>query len=234
MKSDKYFFAMSVLLFIIMMFGFAHSFFFRSMLHRGPLPPLFIVHSVLNVGWLAALVSQSWLAMNNKIINHRRNGIYWFILSFAVVLFNCVIVYETAHKPMDESGHIVGAVMGNSMIIIVFICYVGLSYLFRHRPDIHKRLLLAAVISMLGPALSRFERYEFLRFASPEMNLLIYGIAIPQALLLSILIYDIITRKRPHFVSVIILLGSYAFMYLFYLGIVSGAGVKYVEFLKSF
>jgi hypothetical protein len=232
MKSDTYFFSMSLILYAIMLVGFAHSFLFRaSVLHRGPLPPIFIIHSVLNIAWFSALVSQSWLAMSNKIINHKRNGIYWFALSILVVAFNCVIIYKTAHKPPEAD--VLGPVFGNSVGVVSFICYVSGAYFFRHQPDIHKRLLLFTYISMLGTAIDRFQRYEILRFASPEMNLLVYNILIQQVLYFSVLAYDIVMRKRPHIVTIVLLLINFVVMYLFYLALVTGGAVKYLEFLRS-
>jgi len=237
LKSDKYFFSMSIILYIIMIIGFAHSFFFRaSVLHRGPLSPIFIIHSVLNIAWFTALVSQSWLAIRNRIVNHKRNGIYWFFLSILVLLVNCVIVYNAAHKPPGPDGSlqmdVVGMVTGNTIITIQFVCFVGLSYFFRHRPEIHKRMILFATIGMIGTALDRFQRYEMLRFATSEMNTLIYNLMIPELLFFSILGYDLVTRRRPYFVTVILLLVNLSVIFIFYLVFATGIAQKYVEFLR--
>ena len=167
--------------------------------------------------------------MKNKIVNHKRNGMYWFLLSIAVVVMNIIIIYNAAHKS-DK----IGEVVGNSPGVILFITFISLSYFFRHRPDVHKRLLPFAAISMLGPALARFpERYELLRFATLDMNVIVYGLVVPVALWLSVLVYDLFTLKKPHFITVISISLNVGSIFLFVFLTTSGWGMKYVEFLKS-
>ncbi len=47
----------------------------------------------------------------------------------------------------------------DGLALVVFGCLVGLALLFRRRGDYHKRLMLLATLSLLGPAFGRLTAY---------------------------------------------------------------------------
>jgi len=78
----------------------------------------------------------------------------------------------------------------------MFGAFVSLAVVFRKNPEAHKRLILLASMSIIGPALARFPRWPvFAGGLEAGRNYAIAGLLIIFALLLT---YDIVTRKRPH------------------------------------
>jgi hypothetical protein len=81
--------------------------------------------------------------------------------------------------------------------VLVFGLLVGAALYFRHRLDIHKRLMVIATITLMPAAVARFPG-AFFEQGGP---LVFFGL--PDLLIVPLLIFDIITRGRPHRATII-------------------------------
>ncbi len=78
----------------------------------------------------------------------------------------------------------------------MFAAFVALAVGFRKKPQAHKRLILLASMSIVGPALARFPMWPvFAGGADAARNYAIAGLLIMFA---SLLVYDLVSRKRLH------------------------------------
>ena len=76
--------------------------------------------------------------------------------------------------------------------LFAFVAFITAGYLFRNRPETHKRLMIAGTVLILTPAIARI----FLLFGS---NLVIVkAFAVQLVFLLACIVYDFVTRKRIH------------------------------------
>ena len=93
----------------------------------------------------------------------------------------------------------------------MFSVFVSLAVVFRKRPDAHKRLMLLASMSIVGPALARFPRWPI--FAGGLEAGRIYAIAGLLIMFALLLAFDVVTRRKPHpasWVGMVLILSSLA------------------------
>ncbi|GAA4280057.1 hypothetical protein GCM10022260_04780 [Gaetbulibacter aestuarii] len=184
------------------------------------------------------LVSQSWWIQTNNFNIHKKIGTLWGLLAVAIVCMNIFIIYVVAQRPENLNSYemrVMGPVIGNLLGVISFAGYIGFGFYFRRLPQIHKRLMLLGTISMMGPALDRLHlKYEFLKFSSDyAFNSYIYVFVGSLLIISAIVIYDLITLKRPYLVSLIglvwFLLSNELFSYI----VNSGLGKEIIQFFQG-
>ena len=76
--------------------------------------------------------------------------------------------------------------------MLIFAILVGLAFYFRRQVDTHKRLMLLATIGILPAAVARLP-FAFIEQYGP---LAFFGLS--DLFIVPCLIYDLITRGRPH------------------------------------
>jgi hypothetical protein len=81
--------------------------------------------------------------------------------------------------------------------LLVFAILVGAAFYFRRRADVHKRLMLLATIGILPAAVARLP-FAFIQQYGP---LAFFGLS--DLFIVPCLIYDFITRGRPHRATVL-------------------------------
>jgi hypothetical protein len=185
-----------VLLLIVLM-GFAPSFYLRATFpHVHQLPVLLHIHGAVLTGWFVLTVVQGWLIRSQQYQLHRKLGYiaagYAAVVIILGLLANLRLISEI--DSVSDGENIV--VWANFFTLVMFAVFVSLAVVFRGRPDAHKRLILLASMSIIGPALARFPRWPiFAGGLEAGRNYAIGGLLIMFALLLA---YDLATRRRPH------------------------------------
>jgi len=87
-------------------------------------------------------------------------------------------------------------VWGNFFTLMMFAAFVSLGVVFRNSPAAHKRLMLLASLSIVGPALARFPRWPI--FGGGLEAGRTYAIAGLLIMFAALITYDLIVRKKPH------------------------------------
>ncbi|MBA3760710.1 MAG: hypothetical protein H0X07_09250 [Gemmatimonadales bacterium] len=75
--------------------------------------------------------------------------------------------------------------------MLLFAVLVGAAFYYRHRADVHKRLMTLATVSLLAAPIARLP-FEFMKAGPPAF----FGVA--DLFIVAMLVYDLITRKRIH------------------------------------
>lgn len=76
--------------------------------------------------------------------------------------------------------------------LLVFVAFISVGFLFRHRPETHKRLMISGTVLILTPAVARI----FFLFTT---SLVIFkALGVQLAILLACIAYDYATRKPVH------------------------------------
>jgi len=75
--------------------------------------------------------------------------------------------------------------------MLVFAILIGAGFYFRRQPDVHKRLMLLATISILAAAIARLP-FAFLQAGPPAF----FGVT--DLFIAACFVYDLITRGRIH------------------------------------
>jgi hypothetical protein len=171
--------------------------------------PLVHLHGVLFSAWPLYLVLQTTSVARGRVGRHRAWGLLGISLATAMVFVGFAVADETLARRLAagfgdraRAFHIVSTSM-----IALFAGFVFVAIAYVTRPEIHKRLMLLATISIIPPAIAR------LFFAAtvgigpglrPGLGLprtvesVMTPALIADALILSGVIYDVRTRGRPH------------------------------------
>ena len=215
-RRDPFFLCMSIVLLLTVLIGFLPTLYLRTLRGLPPLPGHLHVHGAILTGWFVWLVVQASLIEANRVAHHRRLGVLGAVLGLAVVFagplatLNLVPRIRAAGLDLDMDISALGiSGLGSDMSIARFLSgtviwpniagvatfavLVLAALLLRGRPDTHKRLMLLASISIVGPALARISRWPGLGGEQ--------GPFIPLALvvlLLAVVLHDVISTKRVH------------------------------------
>jgi hypothetical protein len=172
--------------------GFAPTFYLSGAFNGPALTPLAQVHGLVFTLWIVLLVVQTRLAARGRIVMHRRAGVAGAALAALMT-----VVGVTTGLAAAARGHAPGGGDPRAFLIVplggiaVFAATVAVGIAMRRRPDVHKRLMLIANISLLDPAIAR------LPLAIMAVHPLVsFGLACLLGVALAI--YDMATLGRVH------------------------------------
>lgn len=158
------------------------------------LPLLLHVHGAVFTLWVVLFVAQPAFIARGSLALHRKIG--WvgaalaaamFVMGVAATIF--AIRYDFVPSFFPRPIFLVMNLIG----IIVFAGLVGGGIAFRHRAEWHKRLMLCATISILGPGLGRLLPVDSFGAAAPLAifgSIALFAFAGPVA--------DLVAMRRVH------------------------------------
>lgn len=157
---DKYFyFAMSLLIAAIVVWGFSHTI-DANLFHGAPPRPLLLwIHGAAFSLWVAFYIFQSALARTRNLRIHRVLG--WFgvgLVSVMVVLGFVIAVimgrFDKHILHLPDFDTFLSVSFGD---MIVFGTCAALAIAWRRKPEFHRRLLLIATCALLSAPFGRIQ-----------------------------------------------------------------------------
>lgn len=174
-----------------MLVGFAPTFFLRSLFDVPPIPAYLYVHGVVLTTWFVLVFAQTCLVAAHRTDLHRRLGVAAAIVAVLVVPTSAFVSLRSVPRVvalgLDQMA-IEGTVIGNLLSLVAFSGLVAAGWRFRHRPDIHKRLMTASCAVLFAPINARLSR---LGFSLPFLIVILLPLLVNG-------VYDLITLKRLH------------------------------------
>ena len=173
--------------------GFSRTYFLKSYFGAPPLMPLLHLHGLVFTSWIVLLLTQTILVAANRTDIHRRLGIAGGVIAILLIVIGALTAVIRASQgaaPPDGPPPLVFLVIP-LFDMLVFSILVGAGFYFRRRPDMHKRLMLLATLSILSAAIARLP-FEILKAGAPAF----FGLM--DLFILGVLLYDLITRRRIH------------------------------------
>ena len=156
-------------------------------------PTVIHVHAVVMVGWLLLFITQAWLAARGRIRLHIRLG-RW-LMGFSVVLvLVALLAASEGFSTRLATGDVFRAqrwLFGTVRDLLFFVPFLAAGWIYRRRPEIHKRVMLVATTLLIGPAITRM---MFLGFPVPVWKfMLIWPLPVYLAMA-----HDLRTKRRVH------------------------------------
>jgi hypothetical protein len=185
---DLFFSGMAAVVLIVVLIGFARTYFLAGML-RAPLPNLLVhIHAVAFTLWIFLFITQISLVAARRVDVHRRLGWLGFALAILMIVLGTVTASDrlTRHVVQPETDTVeevrafYAIPLGDMLLFSAFI-YFG----FRNRfqPAVHKRLMLFATFSLLDAGFDRWPVFD--PYPLPLVNVVTFA-----PLLLSLIGYD--------------------------------------------
>jgi len=186
---------MSSLLIVLVFLGFAPTYYLRP-IAAGPIPGYLHVHGAAMTMWFLLLLVQTTLIATQRRALHRRLGIAGACIAVIIVVLNPLVVAWSVPHMLAASGSTeltALIVVGDLLVVGMFLVMVGLAIRWRRHPETHSRMLLLASLAVSGPALGRFS----LSLTGSPMPGLIALMVLP----LLVVVHDRVMMKRVHPVS---------------------------------
>lgn len=193
-RRERWFYiAMSIAAVITVFAGFAPTYYLRPYYNTAPLMPLLHLHGIVFTSWLALFMVQTTLVAAHRTDIHRRLG----ILGGVIASFMVLIGFTTAVIRASQGATPIPGVSPLSFLVVplgdmlVFPILVGAGFYYRRRPDVHKRLMMLATISILAAAIARLP-FAIMQAGPPAF----FGFT--DVFVLACIVYDLFTLKRVH------------------------------------
>jgi hypothetical protein len=131
------------------------------------LTPLVIAHGVVSGAWLLLFLTQAMFVATGRTAVHRRVGIIGFALAAVVVGYAGLTVIQFSRRGYDLSGDIfrvvlpqgspqpspaelAGGTLAPLLTVLEFGVLVAAALWYRHRSEVHKRLMVLALLLLAG------------------------------------------------------------------------------------
>lgn len=157
-QRSRFYIAVALIAAAIVFLGFARTFFFNAFFAHGYLGTLRIVHGTVFSLWLVLLLVQTTLVARNRTDIHRRLGVFGFVLASLMIILGLMVAFNAAKYGFHGAGLPPPLIFVAVPFfdIVVFAILIAAAFYYRRKPEIHKRLIIVATISILPPALARF------------------------------------------------------------------------------
>jgi len=198
-RRERLFYTGMVVAIVITVFaGFSRTFYLRPYFQTQPLIPLLVLHGVVFSSWMVLLITQTTLIATKRTRTHMRLGIAGGVLASLMIVIGTVtaLVRAKGPSPVPDVNPLsfLTIPLGD---ILVFAILVSAAFYFRRQADVHKRLMLLATIGILPAAVARWP-FAFIQQYGP---LAFFGLS--DLFIVPCLIYDFVTRGRPHRATVL-------------------------------
>lgn len=184
---------MSIAMVITVFAGFAPTYYLRPYFNTAPLMPLLHLHGLVFTSWLVLFVTQTMLVAAHRTDIHRRLGVAGGVIAVLMVLIGvttAVVRAKQGATPLPGISPLAFLVipLGD---MFVFPILVAAGLYFRRRPDVHKRLMMLATVSILSAAVARLP-FAIMQAGPPAF----FGLT--DVFVVACVLYDLITLKRIH------------------------------------
>jgi hypothetical protein len=179
--------------------GFAPTYYLAG-LNDAPTPPLtpnVHLHGALSTAWMLLLAGQTLLVARGRTDIHRLTGMAGAVLGVAIFISGVLLAIGSERRVHTDAN---AGTMADPYVFLMFpLAAVSIFAVFalagvlnRSRPDAHKRLMLLATMSLLGPALARI--------VTQVMHIpgALGALVLINVFLAALVAYDFASRGRPH------------------------------------
>ena len=156
----SFYFWMTLLMAFFVFGGFGMTYWFPMAAGSfPPAPPVVHLHGAVYFCWIILLVTQSLLVNTRRIALHRSLGLFGIALATLVIVMGSLITILGASTVVEP--------VGNHGIFLGITAVTGFGLLFTlairntRRPDIHRRLILFAMLPILPPGIHRLYMVPF-------------------------------------------------------------------------
>jgi hypothetical protein len=141
--------------------AFSRTYYLRFLYDEPPMTTLMHLHGLVFTAWMALFVVQTRFIAAHRFDLHRKLGLAGVALAFFVFALGVATAVASAAvtrvRPSGLTEQQFAVVPLTSIILFAVLVCLGIA--LRRRADMHKRFMLLAMISVLGPAVGRIIPY---------------------------------------------------------------------------
>lgn len=192
-RTRRFYVGMAIAVLITVFAGFSRTYFLKAHFGTPELSLLLHIHGLVFTGWVLFFFSQTTLVAARRTDIHRRLGVAGAVLALLVI----IVGTTTAVVRAKQGATPVPGVPPLAFLaiplfdMVVFAILVGTGLYFRRRLEAHKRLMTLATVALMSAPIARLP-LGLLQAGPPAF----FGLT--DLFILALLVYDVITRRRPH------------------------------------
>jgi hypothetical protein len=191
-RRDDIFFTGMILWILAMVFiGFAHTYYMAGIFHAKLPSPLVHVHGAIFTCWLLLLLVQVTLVSAGRVNWHMRVGIFGMILAGLMVIVGFMTLVGALRRHAVFGMSIEQLFAVDVLQLSCFAVLIFWAFWLRTDGAAHKRLVILATASLMGPALSRWP-FDFV-FSS---DFVFYGLL--DSFLILMILFDLWSLRKIH------------------------------------
>jgi hypothetical protein len=183
--------ALAVLFALTVFIGFSRTYYLKGLFGTPRLSWIAHLHGVVFTLWVLFFLLQTALVAAHRINLHRSLG--WIGAGFAggIVILGTVMTKHSVRAGYASGRMSMPLLLINSIIDLVLFCIFFAGALFlRRNTEIHKRLMMLAIVSLIIPAISR------LPIPSGAIGWVIFSFS------LLTVFYDALVLRRAYLVNI--------------------------------
>jgi hypothetical protein len=179
----------------LVLIGFSRTFYLRYWFEVPPITKLLQLHGLLFSAWFALFVVQARLISRQSYDTHRKLGIAGAVLAALIVVVGLAtaVVSASAQRPRGMGLTSPQFVIFPTLAIIAFGGLVAAAIYWRRKPQIHRRLMMLAMIAVLGPPTARV-----LLLTGLQGHFLAMQTSVTAAFVIACLIADWVRHRTLH------------------------------------
>jgi hypothetical protein len=151
--------AAAILFPLIILIGFAPTYYLRGAFSTQPLPSLLVhLHGLLMTAWVGLFVTQVYFISSRRVRVHQRLGRWAIGLAAGIVVIGLVTAVRAAKygsPSMPPNVAPLQFVAVPLFDLVMFVLLFGAAIFYRRKPQAHKALILLTAINFLPPAVAR-------------------------------------------------------------------------------
>ncbi len=162
--------AVAVALGVVVLLGFARTYYLRFLVDLPPLTLALHLHGLLATAWMVLHYTQARLVATHRVALHRQLGIFTAVLGFVLVAEAYLVAYlglRAGHAPPGRDPLQFFSVPFSTTTL--FAAFLTAALVMRRKREWHKRLMFLATLGMLVPALGRVELQLFRPMGMPRL-----------------------------------------------------------------
>jgi hypothetical protein len=197
-RDDVFFSAMALLILGTVLVGFARTYYFAGVFVAHVPNPLVHVHAAVFSSWILLFIAQTSLVSAGRLDLHRRLGVLGAALAGAMVVLALLVATDSLTRGFTPPGSTFDPQTFYSIPVFetaVFCVLIVWALRVRLDGPAHKRLILIATVSLMGPAVSRWPFVPIAHTGLWISAILVFFIFLVAA-------FDLWSRRRIHRVTV--------------------------------
>lgn len=161
-RSERSFFTgMALLMMVLVLVGFAPSFYFKGLVHyprpNPILSPFVMAHGIAFSLWILLFVAQTSLVAAGRRELHRALGIGALVYAMALMpMMYLVSVWQVARANQPPFTDPLTWTVMPLLSLPFYVAMLWLGWRHRSTPQTHKRFMLGFMIMLMEPAVTRF------------------------------------------------------------------------------
>jgi hypothetical protein len=158
-RDHQFYVGITLFLITTVVIGFWPSYFGTLLTGGAARPFVMHLHGAIFTGWMALLLLQVGLASTGRVSVHRRVGnigIWYgasvFVMGVIATFAAPVMHVRAGEWTIDQAAGFLVFPIGD---MILFGGFFGAAVMYRHKPDIHRRWMIAATVALAFAAVAR-------------------------------------------------------------------------------